>query len=175
MRTRSQRHLASARESSLLAWLPRPRSGARSPLARHHLPAPVSRSWVYGEASAPLGWGSWGDAGSAVILWHSRGRGAGVRIPSGRGRVSSRATSPTWRGDIWPLLSGFVPHCRCFPPCLLPGRRFLVSLLNCRPCVCWQRWRWCWPAREAPRSPGSSSQAAGHTGKGDIGPLLWGS
>lgn len=43
MRARSQRHLASARGSSLLAWLPQPGRGARSPPAHHRLPAPVSR------------------------------------------------------------------------------------------------------------------------------------
>lgn len=116
MRTRSQRHLASARGSSLLAWLPRPGRGARSPPARRHLPAPVSRSRLRGEAFAPLQpWDFRGGCRLSCAPQHSPGRGTGARVCPGRGCGSSRAASPLGEVTFGPF-SSFFPTRPAFPP-----------------------------------------------------------
>lgn len=107
-----------------------------------------------------------GGRGVSHAPWQSPDRGARVRVCPARGWGSSRAASPPGEVTFGPF-SLFFPPLPTFP--LVPGRRFLVSLLCSCLCVCWQsRWQ-CWPGREAPLSPGSSSQAPSHTGEGTRG------
>lgn len=170
MRASSQRHLASARGSLLLAWLPRPGRGARSPPALGRRSTPVSRSRLRGEVLDPPRLGFWG-----VWVKHaprrSPGRGAAVWVCLGRVWAAAAQCPHLGRRQLTPF-HHLSPQCQRFPPCLVPGQRFLVFLLSSRLCVCWHSWRQCWSAREALLSPGSSSQAPGHAAEGNTRPLL---
>lgn len=170
MRTRSQRHLASAQGSSLLAWLPWPRRGARSPPACLRIPAPVSRSWVRGEAFAPhqahdFG-GTWGQPCS-VAEPGQRGQGEGL---PGKGLGQQQGSVPTWGGDIWPLLSVFPSIANLSPRArpAFPGvpPRLLPVCLLAEPVAVLARSR----GSAVPRvlQPGTKSYRGG-----DPGPPAW--
>lgn len=114
MRASSQRHLASARGSLLLAWLPRPGRGARSPPALGRRSAPVSRSRLCGEVLDPPRLGVLGGMGQACSAVEPRQRGCGVGLPE-KGLGSSSAVSSLGKETIDPF-SPFVPPVPAFPP-----------------------------------------------------------
>lgn len=104
MQASSQRHLASARGSSLLTWLPRPGRGAKSPPALRRRPAPVSRSRLRGDVFDPPRLGIFGGYGSSVLCGGAHAEGLGAGLP-GKDLGQQQGTVPTWGGDNGPLFS----------------------------------------------------------------------
>lgn len=165
MRARSQRHLASARGSSLLAWLPQPGRGARSPPAHHRLPAPVSLLGSLGRPCRPV-LGFWGDVGSALLCPGPQswiGSLCGARRGWGSSG-SAWGSIPAQAAGAWPFLSVFplLPTFRP-SPCAWPA---FPGVSSSPSCVCWHSQRRCWPATVAVLSLWSPSWARAHYGAG---------
>lgn len=100
MRASSQRHLASARGSSLLTWLPRPGRGARSPPAlRRCGESPGVPQGCVGMCD-PQGPALWGH----TALPEPRHGGWGVALP-GKGLAQQQGTVLTRGGDNWRLVA----------------------------------------------------------------------
>lgn len=156
MRVSSQRHLASARGSSLLTWLPRPGRGAQSPPGPRCRPAPVSRFRLPGDVFDPPWLGILGGYGSRCAAVEPRQRGWGV----GRVWGSSRSLS-SLGGVIIERFSPSDPPGASVPPVPRARAAFPGVLPHSRRCVRWQ----CCSAREALLSPGSPSRAPGHPGE----------
>lgn len=104
MQVSSQRHLASARGSSLLTWLPRPGRGAKSPPALCCRPTPVSRSRLGGDVFDPPRLGIFVAYGSNVLCGWAHAEGLGVGLP-GKDLGQQQGTVSTRGGDNGPLFA----------------------------------------------------------------------